>query len=97
LKDRVGQLHILKADVGCRNTLFNGRAQTGARHFQAFHDAGLRRFRVELLDESGPAARQVIETYQALLRGGLDGDAVWRKVGAEAKLGVTEGTLAGGR
>ena len=25
LKDRVGQLHPLHADVGCRNTLFNGR------------------------------------------------------------------------
>lgn len=30
LRDRVGQLHPLLADAGCRNTLFNGRAQTGA-------------------------------------------------------------------
>ena len=30
LRDRVGQLHRLQADVGCRNTLFNGKAQTGA-------------------------------------------------------------------
>ena len=97
LKDRVGQLHLLKADVGCRNTLFNGRAQTGARHVGAFLAAGLRRFRVELLDESGATSRQMIESYQALLRGDLDGDDVWKKVGAEAKLGVTEGTLVGGR
>ena len=34
LRDRVGQLHRLQADVGCRNTLFNGRAQTGARFFE---------------------------------------------------------------
>ena len=33
LRDRVGQLHPLSADVGCRNTLFNGRAQSGARFF----------------------------------------------------------------
>jgi putative protease len=96
LRDRVGQLHILKADVGCRNTLFNGRAQTGARHVAALQQAGLRHFRVELLEESGATVRQLLESYQALLRGELDGDEVWRRVGAEARLGVTEGTLVGG-
>ena len=30
MRDRVGLEHPLKADAGCRNTLFNGRAQTGA-------------------------------------------------------------------
>ena len=29
LRDRVGTEHILQADAGCRNTLFNGKAQTG--------------------------------------------------------------------
>jgi putative protease len=96
LRDRVGQLHILKADVGCRNTLFNGRAQTGARHVAALQQAGLRHFRVELLEESGATVRQLLESYQALLCGELDGDEVWRRVGAEARLGVTEGTLVGG-
>ncbi|MCX8495505.1 MAG: DUF3656 domain-containing protein, partial [Akkermansiaceae bacterium] len=48
LRDRVGQLHRLQADVGCRNTLFNGKAQTGARYFQHLRNAGLSRFRVEL-------------------------------------------------
>src|SRR5204862_7124420 len=33
LRDRVGMEHPLKADVGCRNTLFNAVAQTGARFF----------------------------------------------------------------
>ena len=52
LRDRVGQLHRLHADVGCRNTLFNGKAQTGARFYEHLRAAGLSRFRVELLDEA---------------------------------------------
>jgi putative protease len=93
LRDRVGQLHILKADVGCRNTLFNGRAQTGARHYASFRETGLSRYRLELLDEDGDQALNLIRAYQGLLRGELDGDTVWQRAGAEAKLGVTEGTL----
>jgi putative protease len=31
LRDRVGMEHPLRADVGCRNTLFNAVPQTGAR------------------------------------------------------------------
>lgn len=95
LRDRVGQLHRLQADVGCRNTLFNGRAQTGARFFPALFAAGLRRFRVELLDESESAARGTIAAYQQLLAGHQDPDAILQRVGALEKLGVTEGTLAG--
>jgi putative protease len=32
LRDRVGAEHPLKADVGCRNTVFNSLAQTGAEY-----------------------------------------------------------------
>jgi len=34
LRDRVGMEHPLRADVGCRNTLFNAVAQTGAQFYQ---------------------------------------------------------------
>ena len=30
LRDRVGAEHVLKADTGCRNTVFNSQTQTGA-------------------------------------------------------------------
>lgn len=93
LRDRVGQLHRLTADVGCRNTLFNGRAQSGARFFAALRDAGLRRFRVELLDEGQDEAAETIRTYQALLRGENEGTALFSKLKAESRLGVVEGTL----
>lgn len=95
LRDRVGQLHRLTADVGCRNTLFNGRAQSGARFFAALREAGLRRFRVEFLDEGKDTAIETIRTYEALLRSEIDGGALFSKLRAESRLGVVEGTLEG--
>lgn len=93
LRDRVGQLHPLKADVGCRNTLFNGRAQSGARFYEALFAKGLRRYRVELLDENAAEARRTIEAYQSLLRGDAEGDAMWTRLQVDSRLGVVEGTL----
>jgi len=93
LKDRVGQVHTLKADVGCRNTLFNGRAQTGARFYNQLRGTGLRRFRVEMLDESQDEALRTIKAYQALLAGTSSGHHLWQDLDVSEKLGVTEGTL----
>ncbi len=93
LRDRVGQLHRLSADVGCRNTLYNGRAQTGARFFPALLQAGLRHFRIELLDESADAAAERISLYRDLLSGRSDFDSMHQQLDAIEKLGVTEGTL----
>jgi putative protease len=93
LRDRVGQLHRLQADVGCRNTLFNGKAQTGARYYQPLRSTGLTRFRVELLDEAEDAAK-TIRAYQGLISGKLDAYDLLNEVQALEKLGVTEGTLA---
>ncbi len=94
LKDRVGQLHRLQADVGCRNTLFNGRAQTGARFFHQLLTSGLRNFRIELLDESHDAAISTITAYQNLLSEKISHDQLLTQIHATEKLGVTEGTLA---
>jgi U32 family peptidase len=94
LRDRVGQLHRLQADVGCRNTLFNGRAQTGARFHTALRASGLGRFRIELLDEDAATAARTIRAYQELISGKTDAFDLLEKVEALEKLGVTEGTLA---
>jgi len=93
LRDRVGQLHRLQADVGCRNTLFNGMAQSGARYFTNLRAAGLTRFRVELLDENHATATKIIRAYQDLLAGTTDAAGLLDRVQALEKLGVTEGSL----
>jgi putative protease len=93
LRDRVGQLHILSADTGCRNTLFNGRAQSGARYLSDLTGSGLRSYRVELMRESRAEAEKTIGIYQDLLAGRVDGLALWEMLRVESRLGVTEGTL----
>ncbi len=93
LRDRVGMEHPLRADVGCRNTLFNSVAQTGASYFEALCESGLRYFRVELLEESESEASRVIRAYQALLTGQVEGGELWRELKAQSQLGVTRGTL----
>ena len=65
LRDRVGAELPLKADAGCRNTVFNARAQTGADHAVRLREAGGRHFRIEFVDE--PPA-QVAATLFALAR-----------------------------
>jgi putative protease len=92
LRDRVGVEHPLRADVGCRNTLFNAKAQTGAKFFDQLTAAGLRSFRVELLEESADETRTIIETYRALLDGRTTGENLWRHLRAQPQLGVTQGT-----
>ena len=94
LRDRVGQLHRLMADVGCRNTLFNGRAQTGARFFSDLRATGLSKYRIELLDEDDLGALRTISAYRDLLAGKTDAGTLLENVKAFEKLGVTEGTLA---
>ena len=93
LRDRVGMEHPLRADVGCRNTLFNAVPQTGARFYAALRAAGLRWFRLELLEESREASARTIWAYQDLLAGRREGDELWRDLEAHSQLGVTRGTL----
>jgi putative protease len=94
LRDRVGMEHPLKADVGCRNTLFNAVPQTGAQYFTALKHVGLRHFRVELLEQTGAEASRIIRTYQDLLLSQRGGEDIWRDLKAQSQLGVTRGTMA---
>ena len=89
LRDRVGMEHPLRADVGCRNTLFHAVAQSGAGSFREFLSAGLRHFRVELLDETADEARHVIRAHQALLSGKTGGATLWKNLKVRSQIGVT--------
>ncbi len=95
LRDRVGQEHPLKADSGCRNTVFNSRAQTGAEFLDRFRALGARVFRVEFVDESAEEVRRTLAAYRALLRGELTGQQLWQQLKLHSQLGVTRGQLEG--
>ncbi len=94
LRDRVGIEHPLRADVGCRNTLFNAVPQTGAGFFDVLTASGLRHFRVELLEETAEETTRILRAYQSLLAGETGGEALLRELKAQSQLGVTRGTLA---
>ncbi|MBB5040138.1 U32 family peptidase [Prosthecobacter dejongeii] len=94
LRDRVGMEHPLKADVGCRNTLFNAVPQTGAQYFNGLMQTGLRHYRVELLEQTKEESTRIIRTYQSLLASQRGGEDIWRDLKAQSQLGVTRGTMA---
>jgi putative protease len=89
----VGQEHPLKADVGCRNTVFNSQAQSGAYFLEQFQTQGARCFRVELLNESAEETQRILQNYQALLAGQTTSDSLVKDLPVRNQLGVTLGTL----
>jgi len=93
LRDRVGMEHPLKADVGCRNTLYNALPQSGAELMPDLLSRGVRDFRLEFVDESPGELRHVVALYRDLLQSRVSGEEVWRKLKASNRVGVTRGTL----
>ena len=97
LRDRSGVEHPLRADLGCRNTLFNGTAQTGIEAFPALRARGLRHFRLDLLDEDADSAKRRVLLYSEALKGHRPSAEVWRREQIEHRLGVTRGSLRSDR
>ena len=93
LRDRSGVEHPLVADLGCRNTLFNGRAQSGVEALPDLLKVGLRRFRLELLDEDAEATQRRVQLYGKALEGSIPSAAVWKRERIDQRLGVTRGSL----
>ncbi len=93
LRDRTGVDHPLVADVGCRNTLFNAVAQSSAEVVADLLQAGVRRFRIELLRDDADQIRKLYSWYGQLLTGDVSGEHVWRTLNAMNRVGVTRGTL----
>jgi len=91
VRDRVGESHPIRADVGCRNTVFNSRPQSGASHLPQLLATGLRHFRLELLDESPEEAVRLLHSYREALAGQTDPSHLARSLGARDQLGVLAG------
>ena len=85
--------HPLKADVGCRNTVFNARAQTGAESVAHLLSLGVRHFRIEFVNETPDEVTRTISQYRQLLRGEITGTQLWRELKLINQLGVTRGQL----
>ena len=93
LRDRIGVEHLLTADVGCRNTLYNAVPQSAAEAVPALLARGVGQYRVELLDESAEEIGRIVKAYRGLLAGETTGREVWTRLNAANRVGVTRGTL----
>ena len=92
LRDRVGARHPVKADAGCRNTIFHALAQTGAEHAARFLALGARHFRLEFLNETADTVTRTIGMYRRLLAGEVTGSQLWSELKLVNRLGVTRGS-----
>jgi putative protease len=93
LRDRIGAEHLLTADVGCRNTLYNAVPQSAAEAVPPLVARGVGHFRLELLDESAAEIAEIVRAYRDLLAGRTTGREVWGRLRAANRVGVTRGTL----
>jgi putative protease len=93
LRDRMGYEHPVKADAGCRNTVYNAVAQSASEYADQLLAAGVRQFRIEFIEETGSAVRDAIDAYLPVIRGEASGHELWRRLKVNSKLGVTRGSL----
>jgi putative protease len=94
LRDRVGTEHPLKADVGCRNTLYNAVPQTAAEFLPRLLAHGARHLRIEFLDDPASSVERTLGLYGDLLAGACDARTLWRELKVSSQYGVTRGALA---
>jgi len=93
LRDRVGLDHPLIPDVGCRNTVFNGQAQSAAEFVPEMLSLGIRNFRIELLREKPRDVAPLLDRYAQVIAGQTPPGAALRSLKVLNQLGVTRGTL----
>ncbi len=93
LRDRAGMDHPVEADVGCRNTVFHAASQSAASLVAPAREAGVRRFRIELVREDAPTVERTVQAYRALLDGSESPDELWRSLRTEGRYGVVRGSL----
>lgn len=95
LKDAYGNMHFLKADQECRNTMFRATPQSAA--FLVPQMPSVSAWRFEALYERGEVLLQKISAYLNMVAGSSDVTEVTRLLGQTEKYGVTEGQLSNGR
>lgn len=93
LRDQHGVVHPLKADAECRNTMFNGIAQSAVRLVPQLINQGIRSFRLEALFETPAELREKVLVYSDMLKARLAPERVFEKLGVVERYGVSEGQL----
>jgi U32 family peptidase len=93
LRDSHGMAHPVMADVGCRNTVFEARAQTGAAHLTGWLEAGLHSYRLEFVQETGAQIAATVRAYRQAMAGKVSAKQLERDLERAAPQGVTQGSF----
>ena len=93
LRDRVGLVHPVNVDVGCRNTVFNAQAQSAATLVPELLASGVRRLRLELVRESAAETARLYDAYVRLAAGQISATDAVRAAAVHEQFGVTRGTM----
>ena len=93
LRDASGCLHPLKADAECRNTMFNGNAQSALSLVPSLLQRGIGTLRIEGLFETPYVLRAKVEAYAAAIGNNASTGTVLYQLGVIEKYGVTDGQL----
>ncbi len=92
IKDRAGIEHPILADAGCRNTIFNGRIQTVCEYYEELHSIGLRRFRIEFVQETPEEILFILSLYKQLIKKEISGSQTWDHLRSRA-FSLTRGSF----
>ncbi len=93
LRDSKGKLHPLKADAECRNTMFNGEAQSAALLVSDLKKLGVNNFRFEALFEDPEQLKLKVLAYLKFLNSEISIEVLKQATAIEEKYGVSEGQL----
>ncbi len=93
LRDHNGFEHPVMADVGCRNTVFEARAQSGGRFLETWVKAGIGHYRLEFVQESPEALQATVRAYRKALEGKMDAKTLQRELEKFAPQGTTQGSF----
>jgi putative protease len=93
LKDMYGNMHEIKADQECRNTMYSAKSMSAANLVPNWQNLGVSTFRFEALHESGTAYIDKIETYLKLIAKKFTTEEVFDKIGKMESYGVSTGQL----
>jgi len=94
LKDQFGNHHFIKADQECRNTMFNGQAQSGAKYFSEMQKAGVSQFRFEALNEKAQELTKKIQAHLDLFLQRITNEQFFKLVNANEKYGLGDNVLS---
>ncbi|MDB4942138.1 MAG: peptidase [Labilithrix sp.] len=93
LRDRAGVDHPVEADVGCRNTVFHARPQSAVQLLPQLVEAGVGRYRIELVRESAADVTRLVTAYRRALEAPARAHDVWAELRTDGGYGVVKGSL----